>query len=116
MLLRMILEKDVSLDHSSLIPYPTSLTKRVQIFFQKSTKRRLAIIDLIRDCIFLIRFDSTCSLFFAAVILFYSLSVLRYLLCLFNVVISVITTSSNHARAKFSNKILLTLPSLDRLY
>ena len=48
----MILENDVSLNHNSLIPHPKSLTKRVPIFFQKSTQRRLAIIDLTRDCVF----------------------------------------------------------------
>jgi len=37
------------------------------------------------------------SLLFTAVVSFYSSSVLRYLLWLFNVVISVITTSSNHS-------------------
>ena len=79
--------------------HPTSLTKRVQIFFQTSTKRRLAIIDLIRDCMFLIRFDSTYSLFLTAVILFYSYSS-SVIYCAFrNVVVSVITTSSYHARS-----------------
>jgi len=68
----MILEKDISMNHFSLIPHPASLTKKVQIFFRKSTKGHSAIIDLIRDCIFLIRFDSTYSLFLkTAVILFY---------------------------------------------
>jgi len=47
----------------------TSLMKRIQNFFQKSTKQRLAIIELIQNCIFLIRFD---SMFFTAVILFSS--------------------------------------------
>jgi len=69
----MILEEDVSLNHSSLTPHRTSLTKRVQIFFQKSAERRLAIIDLKRHCIFSIRFGSTYSLFFTAVTLFYSI-------------------------------------------
>jgi len=76
LLLRMILEEDVSLNHSSLTPHPTSVTKRVQIFFQKSTKRRLAIIDLKRHCIFLIRFDSTYSLLCYFILLYYLYSVI----------------------------------------
>ena len=91
-------------------PHPTSLTKRVQIFFQTSTKRRLAIIDLIRDCMFLIRFDSTYSLFLTAVILFYSYSS-SVIYCAFrNVVVSVITTSSYHARSVNFTALLLESP------
>jgi len=71
----------------SLIPHPTSLTKKVQILFQKSAKRRLAIIDFIRGCIFLIRFDETRHTVCCLLLLFNSAlqSVLLYLLYLFNV-------------------------------
>jgi len=58
----------------------------------------------------LIRFDSAYSLFCTAVISFYSLSVLRYLLCLFIVVISVITTSSNHSFSVDFTALLFELP------
>jgi len=57
----------------SIKPWDYTLIDIAQIFFKKSTKRRLALIDLIRDYIFLIRFDSTYTLFFTAVILFYSI-------------------------------------------
>jgi len=59
----------------------------------------------------LIRFDSTYSLFCTAVILFYSLSVLRYLLCLFDVVISVITRSSNHSFSVDFTALLFKSPA-----
>jgi len=48
----------------SIKPWDYTLIDIAQIFFQKSTKRRLALIDLIRDYIFLIRLDSTYTFFF----------------------------------------------------
>jgi len=88
----------------------TQRPNKFQIFFQKSTKRRLAIIDLIWDCIFLIRFHSTCGLFLTAVIFFHFTICSPFLLCLFNVVISFITTSSNHARSVNFTALLFESP------
>jgi len=99
-----------TLNHFSLFPHPTSLTKRD--LFPKIYKVRLAIINLVRDCIFLIRFDSTRRTVCFLLLLFCStlLSVLHFLLCLFNVVISVITTSSNHARSVNLTALLFESP------
>jgi len=108
--------KDVSLNRFSLIPHPTSSTKKVQIFFHKSIKRRLAIIDYKPTFGYNTRlhtFDSfwlssAYSVFLTAVILFYFTicSPLSTVLCLFNVLINVITTSCNHPRSLNSTALL----------
>jgi len=64
----------------------------------------MAMIDLILHCRYLRRFDSACGFFFIAVTLFCftTYCTFRYLLCLFNVIITAITSPCNRTRSVIS--------------
>ena len=94
-----VTNKNLQHDHCSSIcnARPTSLTKKVQTFSLKSTKRRLAVTDLIWDYDLIRLLDSKYSLFLLLLIysLFYNLFLLYcyfFLLYLFSLIYCVSST------------------------